>query len=321
MTIASGAAWESRSSVTPKGGKIRSRSLGLLLAPHADPRVGDHDVGAGDRLDRVGGELDRAAGALRDLARPRHDVGVGREPLGCADDDVHAGGGAGEDPRVAHVAGTVADEGDPDPRQPALVLAHGLQVGEELAGVELVGERVEHRHAGVRRHGDDVALVGRAPHDRRGLAAEDAGDVLDALARPHRGQAAVDRHRVAAELGDAGGERHLGAQGRAVEDQGDRPRAGERLVVERLGLHPVGQVEDLEQLGGRQVVVTEEVAGHGVGSCAAARAVSRTAGRAASRASRSAAVITSGGTNRSRVGPVALRMKPASRPAATACVA
>ena len=121
---------------------------------------------------------------LRDLARPRHDVGVGLEALGSADDDVHAGGGAGEHPRVAHVAGAVADEGDPDPGQPAVVLAHGLQVGEQLAGVELVGERVEHRHAGVRRHGDDVALVGRAPHDRRGLAAEHPGDVLDALARP-----------------------------------------------------------------------------------------------------------------------------------------
>ena len=48
-----------------------------------------------------------------------------------------------------------------------------------------------------------------------GLPAQHPGDVLDGLALADRGQAAVDDHRVAAELGDAGGERRLGAQGRA----------------------------------------------------------------------------------------------------------
>ena len=43
----------------------------------------------------------------------------------------------------------------------ALVLADGLQVGEQLAGVELVGERVDDRDAGVRGHLVDRALVRR----------------------------------------------------------------------------------------------------------------------------------------------------------------
>ena len=69
-----------------------------------------------------------------------------------------------------------------------------------------------------------------APHDRRDLAVEHAGDVLDAPRATPSGEAAVDDHRVAAELGDADGERHPGAQGRLVEDHGDGLRAGERLV-------------------------------------------------------------------------------------------
>ena len=42
----------------------------------------------------------------------------------------------------------------------------GQQVGEQLAGVELVGERVDDRHAGVRRHLVERGLGVGAPHDR-----------------------------------------------------------------------------------------------------------------------------------------------------------
>ena len=45
------------------------------------------------------------------------------------------------------------------PASVALVLAHGEQVGQQLAGVEVVGERVDDRHAGVRRHLLDAACA------------------------------------------------------------------------------------------------------------------------------------------------------------------
>ena len=63
------------------------------------------------------------------------------------------------------------------PASVALVLAHREQVGQQLARVELVGERVDHRDTRVGRHLLDPLLREGAPHDRRCLAAEDPGDV------------------------------------------------------------------------------------------------------------------------------------------------
>ena len=115
------------------------------------------------------------------------------------------------------------------PRQAALVLLDREQVGQQLAGVEVVGEGVDDRHAGVLRHLVELGLGVGAPHDRGRLPAEDPGDVGHRLAHADPGEATVDGHREAAQLGDAGGERGLGTQGRLVEDQRDGAGTGERL--------------------------------------------------------------------------------------------
>ncbi len=82
---------------------------------------------------------------------------------------------------------------------------------------------------------------------------------LDGLAAPGVGAGAVDDQRVAAQLGDAGRERHPGAQRRLVEDDGDGARPGQRLVREPVGLEPGGQRQHLGLLGRGQVVVAQEV--------------------------------------------------------------
>ena len=68
------------------------------------------------------------------------------------------------------------------PASVALVLADGLQVGEQLAGVELVGQRVDHRDAGVRGHRLEPVLAEGPPDDGRDLPAQHPGGVLDGLA-------------------------------------------------------------------------------------------------------------------------------------------
>ena len=119
----------------------------------------------------------------------------------------------------------------------------------------------------------------------------------------HRGEAAVDDHRVAAELGDAGREGDLGAQGRLVEDQRDRPRAGERLVRRTASaLSSAARSRTSACSAGDRSSSRRKwrVMRWSPGAAAGRRRGS--AGRAATSASRSAAVITSGGANRSRVG-------------------
>ena len=93
-------------------------------------------------------------------------------------------------------------------------------------------------------------------------------------------------------------------------------------AAEPVGLHPVGQVEHLDQLVGRQVVVAQEVPGHGAslsgrpvgGRCRTGRVTaSRIAGRAATNESACVSVRTSGGTSRTTSGATALTRKPRSR--------
>ena len=66
------------------------------------------------------------------------------------------------------------------------------EVGEDLARVELVGERVDHRHARVRGHLLEALLGVRAPDDGRDLAAEHPCGVRDRLALADLGEVAVD---------------------------------------------------------------------------------------------------------------------------------
>ena len=121
-------------------------------------------------------------------------------------------------------------------------LPYGLQVGQHLAGMVGVGQRVDHRHAGVSGHGLELVLPERAPDDGGRLAAEHPGDVGDGLPGSDAGQPGVDDQREPAQFGDAGGERGLGAQRRFVEQHGHAARTREGLPGERSHLQLVGEV-------------------------------------------------------------------------------
>ena len=219
------------------------------------------------------------------------------------------GRGAGEQPRVAHVAGAVTDEGDRQPGELVLVLADGQQVGQQLARVEVVGERVDHRDTGVLGHLLEVGLRVGAPHDRRGLATEDPGDVV----RPTHGR----RCRRAGRRPASGGRRARRCP--AAKDDWVRRVCLSKIIATVRGpasgfasygavLELGREVEDLGLLGRGQVVVGQEVAGHA--SSVRGIAASRIAGQAESSALTSSSVTTSGGASRIRSGVGLLMMKP-----------
>ena len=64
------------------------------------------------------------------------------------------------------------------------MFAHGQRVGEHLGRVELVGQTVEHRHAGVFRQFFDHVLPEAAIFDAVVHSAQDAGGVFDAFLMP-----------------------------------------------------------------------------------------------------------------------------------------
>ena len=152
---------------------------------------------------------------------------------------------------------------------------------------------------GVRGHRLEVGLGEGAPDDRRGLAAEDPGDVRDRLAHADAGQRAVDEHRVAAELGDAGGERRPACAGWAC----------------RRSSRPCGAVERARSKGSALIAAARSrtrACSAGVRSSSRRKwrvttappiqASSRIAGQAARKASASSSVSTRGGARRIRSG-------------------
>ena len=236
--------------------------------------------------------------------------GVRRVARGAADPHVHAGGGAGQQPGVAHVAGAVAEEGDGEPGQLALVLADREQVGQQLAGVEVVGERVDDRDAGVRGHLLEVATGRRCARrstaacrpSTRATSATDSRTPIPARrpstsigwppssAMPAANDAWVRRvglsKIIATVRGPASGRASYGAAFSAAARSSTRAcSAGVRSSSRR------------------------KCSGH-VPRLRRPEASSRIAGQAARKASASSSVSTSGGASRIRSGVGLLTMKP-----------
>ncbi len=113
------------------------------------------------------------------------------------------------------------------------MLDHGLQVGDDLAGMREVGEAVDDRDGGVFRHFLDLGMIVGADHDRVDHAAEHARGVGDCLAAAELGGAGVEDQRRAAKLADRHVERHAGARRVLLEDHRQRATGQRRVLVRR----------------------------------------------------------------------------------------
>ena len=192
---------------TMKSAKVAPPLLDLGLLPHAGPDVGVDDVGAPHGLGRAGGDRTlpparRHAAPGRGRSRPDRPAAArsragSRPPASCWPCCCRPR----PRPRRGHRA---------PPRSCAEPLGDGEQVGQHLAGVGGVGERVHHRHRGPAGHLLQLVVLEGADHQRVEVAGEHAGRVADGLA--------------AAELRVARGEHHL-----------RRARAGERPPRTRPG--------------------------------------------------------------------------------------
>ena len=159
---------------------------------------------------------------------------------------------------MRHVV-AVADVGERQAGEAALLLADRHQVRERLAGMRQVGERVDHRDAGSRREGVDAVLAEGAQHDRGHVPRQDLGGVLNGFPAAELSRAGVDVDRVTAELGDRDVEGQPGAGRWLLEHERDGLRPGQRLVGERVLLAPVRVVEDCLELCRGEVVIHQEV--------------------------------------------------------------
>ena len=112
-----------------------------------------------------------------------------------------------------------ADERDDLAHDGTPLFLKGENIGQDLAGVLIVRERVDRRNAGMAGEVVDV-LLGKGADDRAmDHAAEDTGGVLDRLAAAELDVAGIEEKRPAAKFMDADLEADAGAGGRLGEDQ------------------------------------------------------------------------------------------------------
>ena len=235
------------------GGKVvDALSPHLHRLTHGHPHIGVQHVGT---LGGLGGVLLKGEGGTglgSDLLALGHEGSVRLVLLGCTGSEVQAHLGAAHHQAVAHVVAGIAEVNEVDALQVAKVLPDGEEVGQDLGGMELVGQAVPHRHTGV---------VGKVFHDLLAIAA-----VLDAVehAAQHTGSVgdgllladlAAGRVKVGhfhAQIVGSDLEAATGAGGGLFKDQGD-VLACQLLIVADAGLFPglqvSGQIEQLLDLG------------------------------------------------------------------------
>ena len=138
----------------------------------------------------------------------------------------------------------------------------GPEVGQRLARVRVVAQRVDHRDAAVARHLLDVAVLEDARGDDVHVAAEDAREVADGLALAELDFALAEGGRVAAELGHGHLERDARAQRRLLEEHAERLPLEDRPEApfprQRL-LLAGGDVENLQDVLERRAGDADEM--------------------------------------------------------------
>jgi len=91
----------------------------------------------------------------------------------------------------------------PEPRdlkagQRLAVLDHGQEVGDDLAGMRLVGEAVDDRHRGMARHFLDLGVIVGPQHDSVDHPAQHPRGIGDSLTPPQLARSRIeDQHRTA----------------------------------------------------------------------------------------------------------------------------
>jgi hypothetical protein len=178
--------------------------------------------------------------------------GMGSNP------DVHPHLGGAEQQRVRHVV-PVAQVGDRQAGELAALLADGEQIGQALARVLEVRQRVDHGNGRRGREQLQALLFERSHDDRIHVPRQRPTRVLDRLAAPELQLGRRQRDGVTACRLHGDVERDPRPGRGLLEDQGDRAPGQSVGVVAGLGLDLGGQVEQVAELARGQVVDRQEV--------------------------------------------------------------
>ncbi len=150
---------------------------------------------------------------------------------------------------MGHIVGAITQVRQTKPIQRALALGQCLQISEYLARMKIVGEGIDNGYGGTTCHGGQALLRVGTPHDGFHVARQHLPGVLQGLFAPELSRAAIDDHRVPAQLRDTHFERESGSRGVFLEDDGYPMRPLQRAPRERRLLEFGCQREDFGLFG------------------------------------------------------------------------
>ena len=205
-----------------RGERLQSL-LPLGFLAHARPDVGVDDGGSPHGRDRVG--RFRNVGFRQDCLQVPTKGGVKLILLRGGEHEPHAQQTADHGQRSCHVV-AIADEGHGESLHAAHLLPQRVDVGERLAGMRLVRQPVDHRHARHLGQSHDRFMGLRAADDRIDVFAEHAAEIGDALPRRCKPRVGTEKQARATEV------RHRGLKA------DPRPQA---LLLEHERQHAAGQ--------------------------------------------------------------------------------
>src|SRR2546426_507834 len=215
----------------------------LFFLAHRDPNVGVHDIGPLHGGNGIIDDVNLGSAVLRDAPRRHEDFGVRLVTAGTGRGHVHADNCGAEEKRIAYVV-AVPDVDEFQPLERAPVLQDREEIRDDLAGVFLVIEAVDHRHTRIPGEFEDVLSAERPIHDAVHIAAQHPRGVGDRLAPSDLQVVRAQEEGVTAELGHPDLERH------ARPGRGLLENHCEALAPERLGrLPPPRSVPDARREG------------------------------------------------------------------------
>ena len=230
----------------------------LVLLPHAGPDVGIHDIRAGNGFLRVARDRD---GRLFPCAREQ--VVRRLVALRAGDGQLEPQAIRRVDPGIGHVV-PVADPRDLLALDGPQMLPDREEVGEDLAGMQEVREPVDDGHVGEPGELLDVRVRERPDHDAVHVPGQYARGVGNRFPAAKLHVARREEERVAAELEGPDLEGDTCPGGGLHEDH------REGLSLQRLArvlatAHPLGEIEEREELCAREIRDREEIAMRGQG--------------------------------------------------------
>jgi len=232
-----------------------SRLFGLL--PHGGPDVGIEVIRAGGGLDRIVDHTDigtKTPGAI-------HDGGRRFVSPGRSDGKSDGAPGGGVYKRMGDIV-AVADKGHPHPVESAGMLAHGEQIGHDLAGMVFVGQGIDHGNGAVSGQLFQLVVAKRAHDEAVGVAGEHAGGIADGLVAAELGIVLGHEHGPTAEVSHGDLEGNASPGGGLLENE-NTGLALQNVATKAGGLHDGGPIEDMDGLVRGEIEDGQEMLGHG----------------------------------------------------------